>query len=378
MAKRRKEKDAEEDVDFKIPKFDEKAFITKEREKIKATVLSFIFGFIVAIITFGFWILLTESPFQWTLVFLFGIFNASWLRYLFIRFNIDEVILERRGQFLSYAIYFLTWLFVLIILVNPPFYDAEHPKIQVVALPEIQEVDGTVKIVAYVTDNSGIKNDAVYFTLSYNDSIIGEEIGKLDENIFEYEFKNTEKKLGSFAYELQTEDNTGKITTKEGSFSYNDDVIKVPEPSDADKYPGQTINYATDIKIDVKTDVDWVYYTVNNKTINVTKERDENYYITSAKYKGWGKNSQATVQVHAKLIHYFENIPIPFNNSIIDNTLYFFNVSDDNEIGSIDSPIPKLPQPKTILVPGFEIILIFISLITVGLFFKHKKKKDQP
>jgi len=45
MAKRRKEtEDEEEKVDFKMPKFDEEAFVRKEKEKIKTTFISFVFG----------------------------------------------------------------------------------------------------------------------------------------------------------------------------------------------------------------------------------------------------------------------------------------------------------------------------------------------
>ena len=374
MAKRRKEKDEEEESDFKIPKFDEKAFITKEKEKIRATVLSFLFGIVISFITFGFWMLLVDNPLQWGLVFLFGLFNASWLRYIFVRFKIEESILERKGQFSSYMIYFLTWLFVLIVLVNPPFYDGEAPTINAVSLPNMQETGGTVKIIAHVKDNSGIQNNEILFTLLHNDTTITEERTTLQNNIFIYEFTNQDNVLGSFSYTLQTEDNTGKTTQFEGTFAYDNDIIKIPEPSKANVAPGPSITYATDIKIDVKADVDWVYYTVDGETINVTKEDEDIFYTTNAKYKGWEKNSQPTIQVYAKVIHYFENIPTAFNNSIVDNTIYYFNVSNDNEIGDIDSPIPNLPQPKTITVPGFELILVIASLIAVVLFFKYKKR----
>ncbi|OYT29608.1 hypothetical protein B6U98_01885 [Thermoplasmatales archaeon ex4572_165] len=379
MAKRRKEKDEEEveEADFKIPKFNEKAFVSKEKEKMRATFLSFIFGFIIAFITFGFWVLLTNSPFQWTLVFLFGLFNASWLRYLFSRFNIDESVLERKGQFAAYAVYFLTWLFILIILVNPPFYDGESPVINAVSLPDMQETGGTVNVVAHVVDNSGIKNNEVQFKLNYNESVIVEETIKLENNIFEYEFLNPDNNLGTFSYIIQTEDNLGKTTQFNGTFVYDNDVIKIPEPPGASIFPGPSITYATDIKIDVKADADWVYYTVDGETINVTKDADDKYYSTTASYKGWEKNTKPTVKIYAKVIHYFENIPIAFNNSIVDNTEYYFNVSDDNEIGDLDSPVPTLPQPITVTVPGFELFIALISLIAVVLFFKYKKKHQR-
>ena len=153
MAKKRKEKEEEKEIDFKIPKFDKEKFIKNERGKIKITFLSFLFGVAIALISFGFWILLRGNNFRWELVLLFGVFTASWLRYLFIRLNIDMKELGRRGIFTSYAIYFFTWLLILVVLVNPPFYDDEEPFIEVVTLPSTQELGGTVKIVARITDN---------------------------------------------------------------------------------------------------------------------------------------------------------------------------------------------------------------------------------
>ena len=188
MAKRRKEKDEEENLDFKIPKFDEESFVKKEKEKIKTTFISFGFGFIIALISFGFWVLLSGNPTQWTLVLLFGIFSTAWLNYLFRKLNLDLEELGRKGLFSSYAIYILTWIFVLIVLVNPPFYDGEPPTIDVVTLPEMQEPGGTVKIVAHVVDNSGITDNKVDFTLKYNNTELVSESYTLNESIFLYEF----------------------------------------------------------------------------------------------------------------------------------------------------------------------------------------------
>lgn len=377
MAKRHKDKeDKEEELDFKLPKFNEEEFVKKEKEKIRATFVSFIFGIIIAFITFGFWMLLSASPFQWMLTFLFGLFTASWLRYLFIRLKIEEKVLERKGMFTSYAIYFLTWLFVLIILVNPPFYDGDAPTIQHVALPDMQEINGTVKIIAHVTDNTRIQNNDVLFTLSYNGSTLVDDTFKIDDNnIFSYEFTNPDKNLGTYSYTLKASDPNGLTTKINGSFEYDNDVIKIPVPAGANTYPGPQVSYANDIKIDVKASVDWVYYTVDGNLINVTA-RQGGYYVTSPEFKGWVRNSVDTVHVFAKKIHYFENIPIAFNNSIVDTATYYFNVSNDNEIGQTEGEVPTLPQPRMVSVPGFEAYMIIIGLAAAVLIFKYKKKHN--
>ena len=84
MAKRRKEKDEDEDKPFKLPKFNEEKFLQRERRNIKTTFLSFLLGILVAIISFGFYALLTGNNIRWILILIFGIFTGSWLKYLFI------------------------------------------------------------------------------------------------------------------------------------------------------------------------------------------------------------------------------------------------------------------------------------------------------
>ena len=54
MAKKRKEKSEEEELDFKLPKFDEEKFLKKEKRNIKTLFISFILGLVVSLISFGF------------------------------------------------------------------------------------------------------------------------------------------------------------------------------------------------------------------------------------------------------------------------------------------------------------------------------------
>src|SRR4030042_4899531 len=137
MAKKRKEKTEEEEFDFKLPKFDEEKFIKRERRNIKTVFIAFILGLIIAVISFGFWALLSGNYLRWELVLLIGVFNASWLKYIFLKLNIDLTDFGRKGWFTTFAIYFFTWLLVLVVLVNPPFYDDAAPNVTAVSLPEM-------------------------------------------------------------------------------------------------------------------------------------------------------------------------------------------------------------------------------------------------
>jgi len=154
MAKKRKEKDEDEDKPFKLPKFDEEAFLKRERKNIKATVIAFLFGCLMALICFAFWALMSsagQSSLKWPLVFLLCISSAVFLRHIYLRIHLDTSDFTKKNWFTSYAIYIFTWLIVLIILVNPPFYDDDRPRVELAVLPGIQEPGGDILFVAKVT-----------------------------------------------------------------------------------------------------------------------------------------------------------------------------------------------------------------------------------
>jgi len=377
MAKRRKEKDEAEELDFKIPKFDEEKFLKKERRNIKATFLAFLFGFFMSIVSFGFWALLSGNDFRWELVLLLGVFNASWLKYLFVRFNIDLTDFGKKGWITSYAIYFFTWLLVLILLVNPPFYDDDAPHIEAVVLPGMQELGGTIQFVAKITDNAGITQDDITFTIN------GEQIDDFDfdDKIFTYTFANQENLTGEFSFTLTATDASGHEAIINSSFTYSNDTIRLPTPPGADTSPGPKITYADTIKFDVEPAASRVYYTVDGgKEINATKSGE--YYETNPEYEGWPKDKNVTVRVYTEIAFYFvEPIALPsqaasavkYNNTIVDTQMYYFNVSGDPTIGSKESPVVGMPLPQFYQVPGFELVVFLISLIAVVLIFKYRK-----
>jgi len=376
MAKKRKEKSDEEELDFKIPKFDEEKFVKKEKRNVKTLFISSLLGIIIAIISFGFWALLSGSFFRWELVLLLGVFNASWLKYLFIRLNIDLTDFGRKGWFGSYAIYFFTWLIVLIILVNPPFYDDESPRIELVILPEVQELGGTIQIIAQIIDNVGVNKQGISFTVMDSENQEMQTDFSFKENMFSYTHESPDNLTEdeTYTYKLVVEDINGHKTTKMGDFRYSNNAIKLAEPIEAEISPGPKVTYSTDLKFDVKSNISRFYYKINNgEEINATK--DEEFYLSSPKYEGWIKNQNVTVHAFAEVIYYFLNNPKQYKNTLIDSDQYYFNVSNAIEIGGEEPPEIILPEPRFIgATPGFEVVVFLISLAIVALIFKFRKK----
>lgn len=384
MAKKRKEKDEEEeDKPFKMPKFDEEAFLKKERRNIKATFISFLFGFLMALICFGFWALIGKNDLRWGLVLLVGVINSAFLKYIFLRLKIDITDFGRKNWFGSYAIYFVTWLIVFIVLVNPPFYDDEAPRVEVAVLPGMQELGGNVLIVAKITDNSGLEKLNIQFDLTYPNGNTESPNFDFENNVFRYTHpspNNLTNYEDTYNFKIIATDSSGHTTAVEDSFIYSNNAITCPEPLYADVPPGPRVGHATTIKFDVNTDVSRVYYTINDGIeINATKSEQEDYYITTPKIIGWPKNQNVTVKVSAEVVYYFENLIIngdfvQFNNTINDTSLYYLSVIDDPNVGTENQPTVTLPGPRYVLVPGFETLIFLIAIITVVLIFKYRKK----
>ena len=384
MAKRRKETEEEvKDEAFTIPKFDEEAFFKRERRNIKSTFISFLFGCLMALVCFGFWALMGRNfGLRWELILLVGVVNGVFLRYILIKLKIDIKSFGRKNWFGVYVTYFFTWLIILIILVNPPFYDDEDPRIELVVMPQMQEPGGVTYILAKITDNTGIEKKDISFSL--DDNIIPIDDFEYTNSVFKYVYIGptnlTAEETHNFT--ITVKDNTGNVNTITNTFYFSEDVIYLALPK-----TGASIVAASDIKFGVKTDVFRVFYKVNNgKEINTTQQSDrKDYYLTSPEYKGWVSGENVSVKVSAELLYNFENNFIKdeegkiqvkwFTNYINDTSVYYFNVADESTIGQSESKEITRPPARIVVVPGFETLIFIIALVMVVLIIKFRKEK---
>ena len=408
MAKRRKEKDEEEEKPFKIPKFDEEAFLKREKRNIKATIISFLFGILMALICFGFWALMGKNDLRWPLVLLVAVANAAFLKIIFARVNIDLTDFGKKNWFGSYAIYFITWLIVFIVLVNPPFYDDEAPRIEVSVLPVVQEPGGNIMIVSKMTDNLGIDKDSISLEIvdpDDNVTILTPSSFDQDGIIVIFSFENNENQIGDFSYILTAQDINGLKTTKTGSFYYYDDAIEITTSRFENITSGDDITIEVDEEISPKNFR--VYYTLNNgDEINVNRKYKEvkAEYETSPEYEGWNQNSNYTMRVYVEVSYYFTNIFEKYSNIVEDTIKYHFTTASGSNIGEETPPQPwnwskpfdeqapvllnyddydsdkpvntqiLLPRPTSVSAPGFETVLFLLSIMAIVLIFKYNRK----
>lgn len=395
MAKRRKEGAENEEIDFKIPKFDEEAFIKRERRNIKTLFIAFLFGILLAVICFGFWVLLEGSFLRWELVLLVGVVNSIWIRYLFLKLNIDLTDFGRKGWLSAHGTYFVTWVLLFIILVNPPIYDGEPPRIEVAVLPGMQEPGGIILIAAYIADNVGVNNAGIILTITDPNGTLFTPEFTYENNILRYIYENPNNLLGIFNYTFIVSDVNNRKSTTTGTFTYTTDVLDV-----SSRFIGIISSDTILIRADerISNENFRVYYTIDNGSeINVNRKEvnDKEKYETSAEFKGWTANSNITMHVYAEARHYFLNVPEKFSNTVKDTTEYHFTTSDDQNIGTEDPPVEynytlaavgqpqlpntlnyQLPYPRSIAAtPGFEIIVMVLAVVAAVVLFKRKKDK---
>ncbi len=377
MAKRYKEEPTEQqETDFKMPAFDEEKYIQRERRNIKTIFISFILGVVIAIISVGFWVLLTGSFLRWELILLLGVFNMPWLRYLFSRLHIDLDGFGRRGWLTAYGTYFFTWLLILIVLVNPPFYDGESPQIQVAVLPGFQSPGGTVMIVASVADN--VQISSVSFTYTDPQGISNSPPVTLQNGMIQFTYDQNTSLLGQYNFTISATDPSGHRTTVTGNFTYSADALSVISSRSTDLTSGDTITIKADRRI--SSENFRVYYRLDDgREINATRRTasDTERYETTPEVSGWVQNSTTSLQLYAEVSHYFLNNPTRYSNNVTASQPFPFSTGADKNIGTATDPTPNYPLPASVIqsaTPGFEILIALGALAVVVLVIRKKKQ----
>ncbi|MCX6662501.1 MAG: PGF-CTERM sorting domain-containing protein [Euryarchaeota archaeon] len=399
MAKRRKEgAEVEESLDFQIPKFDEEGFMKKERRNIKTLFISFLFGLLIAVICFGFWVLLDGSFLRWELVLLVAVVNSIWIKYLFMKLNIDLTDFGRKGWLTAFVTYFFTWLLLLIVLVNPPFYDGESPHVDMVTLPGMQEPGGTILFAAYIVDNVGVNKAGITFMITDPNGTVSTPEFTYENNIFRYTYENPNAKTGTFNYTAIVSDVNNRKTTITGTFIYATDVLEIISSRFTGVMSGDAITINADKEI---SKVNFrVYYKIDNGSdINVNRKQtsDIEKYETTAEFKGWTTNSTVSVSVFAEARHYFLNIPEKFSNTVKDTHHYTFTTANDQNIGT-EEPLVEWNATRALLrqsqlpntlnyitpypissssTPGFEVIVFLVAIVAVVFLLKRKKNNKR-
>ncbi len=154
MAKKRRK---EEEEEFKLPEFDEVAFLRKEITGAKMILIVMLLAIVAAVLSY----VLTLAGVV-IVAFFAGLALVLFLKYIPKMFGIDTDGLERKDWFGYGSTYFFAWLAVWVLVMNVPFSDVTAPGLVVFVNdrqvdPGAQVDVGTeANITAKATDNAGV------------------------------------------------------------------------------------------------------------------------------------------------------------------------------------------------------------------------------
>lgn len=348
-----------DEEEIKLPEFDENAFKEKERRKAKTSIISFLFGIIIALICRFLWVNMDVSI-RWALTFIFALASIGFLWKILQILHIDIMAFGKKEWLGSIAFYFFTWLAFFVLFINPPFYDASPPEINVVVLPSLQEINENVSIIARITDNVGVKEAKI--------NLSGEHLMNKWNGVYSYNYSSNK----DTPFKIVAIDKNNHEAIYEGMLHFRKNVIYV------EKNEGN-IDASHEIKIWVMKNISMekfrVFYKINGHEVNATYNGESgNYYIykTAPSYEGWKANAENKMRIYAETIHYFPGIKTKFSAYVVGGEYKFITTNDSN-IGQLPSPVIKgLPTSSNLRTPGFELLAVVIAFAII--LWRRKKK----
>jgi len=147
------------------PDFDEDAFIHKEMVEYKTTVIRSIVAVVAAVAAWAAFIFLEgdDRLVWWAGLAICAVFGLA-LKPIFQRYT-DISQWKRMDWFGTGFMYFLTWLALFTVAVNPPVSDISPPQVQASADMPVQQEGGTVNLYFLATDNDHLEGEP-QFTLT--------------------------------------------------------------------------------------------------------------------------------------------------------------------------------------------------------------------
>ena len=239
VASKRKQKDMKAEVPFEMPDFNEKEYLEEQLKIGKGVFVAILWAVIVGVLTYFTY---TFFPDNWRYIFITGIFGLLSLYLILPPFKVDLKNIPKKSWFNFVFAYFLTWLAVAIIAVNPPFSDISDPTLEDLTLEKQEYNPGmydnfipTVQIRARIRDNYKVSGGTVEIhfpavsglTVTRISDELKKEDGEKDRYFWNMQEKDVEMILSAqdesnpleIAYTITARDAHDNEKIKKGSFS---------------------------------------------------------------------------------------------------------------------------------------------------------------
>jgi hypothetical protein len=274
--------------DYKIPEFDERDFMRTEMRNalmmVGAVFLAVMMAIVAGILT---WVMKDAR-----IPFALGMLGFLLLRFLYNLMKLDISDVEKGKWAGTLFSYFLTFVAIWVLLINPPLIDLIPPTIED-QTPDYQELESEVAIKVYIEDNQEIGEVTITVTNPDKTYIDTTPMEKLGRNKFKYVIE--EPMLGRYEYDIEASDPADHMAQETFVF----DVEQYQAPS-IELYGNPVSHKEEDLKVEVKDNIGviLIWYVVDDpdyepadplakeKRLKVKEPKDDIYPIFPPK-DGW-------------------------------------------------------------------------------------------
>lgn len=199
MARKRRKAVSE---DMRLPDFDEKSYIKLELRGsiflVACVGMSLVMALVAAFITWG----VKDGR----IAFVLGLLGFFLVRLLFNVLKIDMSDFDKMRWASGFFTYFMTFIAVWILLINPPLADLIPPKITDNTVDE-QELGSLINIAAYVDDTQKVKSVDVVLTDPKGSETGPFRMTRIIQNLYSYKLENAMP--GTYNYTIEVRDDGG-------------------------------------------------------------------------------------------------------------------------------------------------------------------------
>lgn len=243
MARKRRKAVSE---DLRLPDFDEKSYIKLEMRGavflIACVGMSLVMSLVAGFLTWG----LKDGR----IAFVLGLLGFFLVRLLLSVLKVDMSDFDKMRWASGFFTYFLTFIAVWILLINPPLANLIPPKISDNTTDD-QELGAIVNIAAYIDDSQRIKSVDVILTDPHGVEIGPFKMNRVIQNLYSYRIENPI--VGVYNYTIEVRDDGGYF--KDANFKFTVKENLAPTIAPYPQIQGQNITRGSGIHVIIKDNV---------------------------------------------------------------------------------------------------------------------------
>ncbi|MFO1532333.1 MAG: hypothetical protein ABR562_01320 [Thermoplasmatota archaeon] len=373
-------KDSSDDgYEFVPPDFDEDAFIHREMVEFKTTVIRTLWAVLAAAAAWAAFVLLKGDPkAAWPAGLAICLAFGLALKPLFQRFT-DVTIYKRMDWVGTGLMFFLTWLALFVVAVNPPVTDISPPQVLVSADPPIQAEGGQVMVNFLASDNAG--HPTYTLELTRDGVTVPAPVATKDAKHDHYGvlLASPTTTPGHYNAKVTATDGRGHTSSGQANFTIQPDFLSVRLPPGGNLTPaGEDVFVQVAAKpctLSAPPCLRTVFFTSGPDGEPVPFEYDgtRDGWFAAAKFSHW-KTGANTGHIEADFMDHYqgparvEGIPGP--EPLVSKESYTLNVQPPAERHDVE--VLPTAAPQQVPIPAYGLFGVMASILGAAMVVRRR------